>query len=291
MYEKSHESVSSMMDGEIEEFELRRLVQQMGTDDDMQKKWQRYHLSLNVLKGADVQLPKNLDLVGRVSAALENEPALGLNSTTPSQAAIKENAAQSVNEKDDGKIVWWKPLTSMAVAASVTAVVILGGQQISPFTAAVDDPTQLAAIEKGAASDGFMQAQFGAQPTLSNESVAATDVIHNGYGMGQYIQQYRDLVDVKPAAWQVSWLPTGFKKVEHKVSSSTELFVYSDGKDTVTINVEPLGAQMASQGVVNEGNILALGKRADQSFITVVGPVSETIAQKIVQSVKAKNNP
>ena len=277
MYQKSLEPLSAMMDGEIEEFELRRVIERTANDEELKAKWLRYHLAQDIIKGRSVNLSAKIDLVSRVSSALEDEPSYH-------KTSIAEARSSGKSELESGKTLWWKPMASMAVAASVTAAVLLGSQQ---FSAVEGMPAELAS--HSALNSGFPQGQYNSNlSTVSASSQAvAPQVVRTAYGMGQYIQQHRDMTYAKAAAWQVNWLPQGFAKIEHRVTATAEILLFSNGEKNVSINIEPLGAQVASQGMINSDELLAFGVRAKNSFITVVGPVSQDVAAKIAASVDA----
>ncbi|EPJ55469.1 MAG: hypothetical protein OFPI_03510 [Osedax symbiont Rs2] len=280
MYQKSLEPLSAMMDGEIEEFELRRVIERTANDEELKAKWLRYHLAQDVIKGRSVNLSAKIDLVSRVSSALEDEPSYH-------KATIAEAGAKANSELESGRTLWWKPMASMAVAASVTAAVLLGSQQFSALEGMPNANVELAS--QSVVNSGFPQGQYGSNlSTVSASSQAvAPQVIRTAYGMGQYIQQHKDMTYAKSAAWQVNWLPQGFSKIEHRVTATAEVLLFSNGEKNVSINIEPLGAQVASVGMINSDDLLAFGVRAKNSFITVVGPVSQDVAAKIAASVDA----
>ncbi|MGB1238096.1 MAG: MucB/RseB C-terminal domain-containing protein [Pseudomonadales bacterium] len=276
MQQTSLESVSAMMDGEVESFELRRLVERSASDEEVSAKWQRYHLAQDILKGKHVQIDVPSDFAAGISSVIAQEPSYSAQDTVQAKAVASAQA-------DSAKTVaWYKPLASMAVAASVTAVVILGAQQFdqAPVTAAVSADV---AFQAPAPNQNLIQAQF-ANPAPSVESAPKI-----AYGMGQYVEQYRDLTQQRPSAWQVNWLPEGYQKVEHNVTKHAEVMLYSNGTSAVAINVEDLGTQVATSGVLSQGDVLALGQKVDKSFITVVGPLTEEVAQKIAASVEPVN--
>ena len=283
MHEKSFEPISAMMDGEIEEFELRRVIERVSSDDELKDKWARYHLTQDIMQGRSVPVSETVDLVSRVSAALEAEPSYS--STAIDQADKLANKAQSV-ESNETAAQWWKPLASMAVAASVTAAVLLGAQGYST------DPLAQPGIDLAdvsTANAGFPQGRFGTNlaNVSSSNSVTVEQVTANS--MGQNIQLHRDLMSNRAPSWQATWLPQGFSKVTQRVSDKSEVLLYSNGSDTVSVNVEPLGVQVASQSVVTSDNLLAFGISANNKFITVVGDVSVDVAAKIAASVSATN--
>lgn len=275
MYDKSLEPMSAMMDGEIEEFELRRVIERTSNEQALKDKWQRYHLAQDVMQGRDVQVTGSIDLVSRVSAALESEPSFS--STAIASSDVKSGPTTTSDKQ------WWKPMASMAVAASVTAVVLLGAQQynVDPL---INAPASVASNQ----ADALPQSRYGNE--LATVSVNASAKVRSAYGMEQYIEKHQDLTNAKAASWTVNWLPAGYKEVEHRVSSGSEVVLYSNGDKAVSVNIEPLGTQVASQGEFGIDNLLAYGVRSGKSFITVVGQVSSTQAAKIANSISAAKN-
>ncbi len=278
MYEKSLEPISAMMDGEIGEFELRRVVERVSNDQQLKDKWLRYHLAQDVMQGRSVQISEKIDLVSRVSEALAAESSFKIDAALPVEQD-QTPAKQAVNADRNQ---WWKPAASMAVAASVTAVVLLGAQQYGnePLGASIE-VASISVIDQV-----LPPSRFGSE--LSTVSTATKSSQSTAYGMGQYIQKHRDLTFNKEPNWQVKWLPNGFKKAQHQVSSNSETLLYSNGNSAVSINIEPLGSQVASQGVLKTDELVAYGVRANSNFITVVGNVSPQIAAKIAASVVHK---
>jgi sigma-E factor negative regulatory protein RseA len=115
--------VSAQVDGEVEEFELRKLL---ASDDfgSVRTAWQEYQVLGGSLTGVDQRIA-GLDISGRVMAALEAESAL--------QSAPRHSR-------------WWRPVASVAVAASMAAVVVVGvrgfgGDQAAPQMAAAESLT------------------------------------------------------------------------------------------------------------------------------------------------------
>ena len=109
MSERMRESLSALMDDEANELELQRVLSGIGEDAQLRQTWMRYHAVRSTISGQGVA-SLSLDISGRVREALVEEgnplPASKM------QALLK-------------------PLASFAVAASVAAVVVVGGQQLS----------------------------------------------------------------------------------------------------------------------------------------------------------------
>ncbi len=109
MSERMRESLSALMDGESNELELQRVLSGVGDNLELRQTWLRYHAARDAVAGhttADLAL----DISERVRDAL----------------------AAETDVRTAGKIKQLlKPIASFAVAASVAAVVVVGGQQIS----------------------------------------------------------------------------------------------------------------------------------------------------------------
>lgn len=98
--ERDREALSAVMDGEAHELELRRTLDAVSADASLRDRWQRHHLVRDALHG---QFPNDtqIDVSKGVLEALET-----------------------------GKPISRNPLWNMAVAASVTLAVVMGGQQL-----------------------------------------------------------------------------------------------------------------------------------------------------------------
>lgn len=119
MNERSHEELSALMDGEASELEVRRTINALENDVELMRKWRRYHVARSAMQGdfredgaADFA---KLDISAAVSQALAGEPAHTHKEATAS-------GRPGWQEK------FLKPLSSVAVAASVSAMVVLGWQ-------------------------------------------------------------------------------------------------------------------------------------------------------------------
>ena len=74
MSDKLFESISALMDNEVDDLELRRLLKEMETNDELARVWSRYHVARAVLhKELPVSANTSIDLTARVRAALQEE--------------------------------------------------------------------------------------------------------------------------------------------------------------------------------------------------------------------------
>ena len=135
------ETLSAMMDDEAQELELRRFLRDMEAHPEERERWARYQLARAALQG-DAQMPAT-GLADAVRSALEEESA---ESVAPGRG-------------------WLRTVGSFAVAASVTAVVLVGGQQFASTGA--DQQVRVGALPVGVINTVGavpVQASFGNSP-------------------------------------------------------------------------------------------------------------------------------
>ena len=140
--EAIREAMSAVMDGEASEMDLARVLRAVDEDPEARRYWQRLHQSRAGLKGG---LPvDDID----VSQAVRTQ----LDSARPRRLA---------------------PLTSLAVAASVTLAVVFGGQLVEQADVAspVNQLPGMVMPVRGAAP---VQASFGATPTAPTRQQAVS---------------------------------------------------------------------------------------------------------------------
>lgn len=103
---KLRESISALIDGEADELELRRVLANADTQE-VRESWRSYHLQRDMLSGSDMRFA-HIDLSLSIQSALTGE-------ALPAVAGSR----------------WWRPLASMAVAASVAAVVVVSARGLN----------------------------------------------------------------------------------------------------------------------------------------------------------------
>lgn len=112
------EALSALMDNELSDFELRRLLRSIEHRPDLLAVWERYSLTRAALRSEPMRSPsytqERTEFSSRVLAAIAAEPATGTPSLhgRVSRGAVKRNLAR------------------IAVAASVTVAVFLGMQTL-----------------------------------------------------------------------------------------------------------------------------------------------------------------
>ncbi|MCF7982441.1 MAG: sigma-E factor negative regulatory protein [Pseudomonadales bacterium] len=115
MTDNLRESISALMDNEANELELHRLLSSMEQSDEVRNTWKRYQLASFAMKR---NLPKNLniDISAQVAQAIADED-------------IEIETGGMIKQAGWNRLI--KPLTSVAVAASVAFVVVFGALQVN----------------------------------------------------------------------------------------------------------------------------------------------------------------
>ncbi len=279
MADRSNESVSALMDGEIADFELRRTLERIEAEPELTKMWQRYHLVRSVMRNEEVGKP-DLDISSLVMSALDDEPEFST-SDAHMPKHDDEKSAQGTESQ------FWKPLASMAAAASVTAMVILGVQNTNREDVTIADNRPAYTLPANTISNDFVRARFGAQGVIA-ENGQEPEIIRLSQGIERYIDQHKHMLGNQQSSWKASWLPKGFKGLKRDVMAHAEVQVFSNGRNSFTVCVEDYGHQTVPEGVAESGNIVAVGKRMGDQFVTVVGDVPLMIAERIASSVEPR---
>lgn len=147
MSEMMRESLSALMDDEANELELERVLAKVAGDPELRQAWVRYNLARTVAGG---QQPTHLQL--DVSARVRE--AVAGRGQGQGVAGLRQR--------------FLRPLASLAVAASVAAAVVLGGQHLAQLEA---DSYSSQAIASSVSPVGLVnslgassvQASFGTQ--------------------------------------------------------------------------------------------------------------------------------
>lgn len=111
MSERLRESLSAVMDGEANELELERVLSRIGDDEQLRQTWVRYNAVQSMNEGAHIS-HMSMDVSRGVRAALAQDD-------TTEDVTVSSSVQR-----------FFKPLASFAVAASVAATVVIGGQQL-----------------------------------------------------------------------------------------------------------------------------------------------------------------
>lgn len=263
------ESLSALVDGEVSELELRRILKQIEGNPVEADKWRRYHLASAILKNKSYSL-YTTDLSSAVMSAI-------------SESDLKEQNNGSVDHISGRQNHFWKSLASMAVAASVTAVIILGAGWQSPSDEVLATIPTLATNQNTAPSYA-QQARFGGIPSTQFDQ--SSEIIRSQETMQRYVDQHRFYIsDQRYPQWSIGWLPDGFRNIRHESVQHGEVMVFSNGRQAFSVTIEDRGQQSLQEGVSNVGDYIAVGKIKGDKFVTVVGNMPIMIAERIASSV------
>ncbi|MFK7863908.1 MAG: sigma-E factor negative regulatory protein [Pseudohongiellaceae bacterium] len=143
MSEFQSESLSALLDGEADELELRRILQNSEKDSSLLDTWGRYNLVHSVLTSKAT--PVSAGFAGKVAEQLAAESSY-------SEAVCEKSEASSATVVTS----WQQNLTKMAIAASVALVFIVGlqtaNQPGAPAIAVTEAPAELNAPENSGQS-------------------------------------------------------------------------------------------------------------------------------------------
>jgi hypothetical protein len=106
MNQQDLESLSALMDGQLEGAGRERLIARLREDRELQGRWHRFHLIGDCLRG-EASCPGMIDVGERVRRRLESEPTV----LAPHPVPRRRRA-------------WLRPAASLAIAASLGAAVV-----------------------------------------------------------------------------------------------------------------------------------------------------------------------
>lgn len=153
MKDRMNESLSAILDNQANELELERVLAQCEQDPVLRQTWVRYNLAQQAAHGHSIA-HADWDVSARVRSALGGP-------------TVRDTASLPVTFKHS--IV--RPLMSFAVAASVAATVVIGGQQLAQLSSTGSQETDryvsVAAAPVGMVNSlgaSAVQASYGTQP-------------------------------------------------------------------------------------------------------------------------------
>jgi sigma-E factor negative regulatory protein RseA len=177
MSEKLKESLSAVIDGEADEFELRRVLDEVGKDAGLQQSWERYHLIGAVMRRERVMS------VDRIRDAVWNE--LQTDETVEPPAADAPPPLEVVEKSGPGR---W---TAAAVAATVALAVVIGYLQVDSGDGGSMDVPSVAAGTVGGSVEaaGAALAQTEVREVALTSEVSASDQLRTDAYKIYHMQQ------------------------------------------------------------------------------------------------------
>jgi sigma-E factor negative regulatory protein RseA len=138
MTEQLRQSLSAVIDGEADAFELRRVLDELDRDPELRAAWDRYHLVGSVIRGERTPESRTLarTLASRVPLAVrQSVPGAG----TVAQAASGDGAvAGAPREAAPGRVR--RAVLGAALAASIALVAVVGFNVVDSVTTPATAP-------------------------------------------------------------------------------------------------------------------------------------------------------
>lgn len=271
------ESISALMDGEVDELELRRLLSQLAQTPEEAQRWQRYQLTSALLRGeAPVRVPDSFS--ARVMSSLGTQHA---DDGAEQSVATPQQVAQTTRAQP-----FLRSLISMGVAASVTAVLILGGgwllddQSSAPAAVALQEAPVMPHMQARTVGLG---AAAWVDPGIRYQA----DVIRMPESLQRYIDQHRSMQNERPAPeLTLGWIPEGYRIVRRQQTPDGDVLFFSNGESTFSIAIELLEGRELSDDVAYSGDFIAVSKVRAPYFVTVVGDMPLMVADRIAAAIE-----
>lgn len=260
-----YEKLSALMDGETNEFETRRLLQDVQGDKELTDTWRRYHLARSLMREQHIEC--SIDISSSVMAELDSDSA-------PTEVVLPREHS------------FWKASASMAVAASVTFAVLLGVQNFSATDARLTPLDQAGVIDRSASRSGLVPTSLSSPQSTGWSEDESIEVIRLSEGLKSVIDQHqRTVATDTDSGWNVGWLPLGYQPVGTQLGENISTRVFD--RDGVLLSVSIMHKERVGTepGVYTQGALLAYGTAVGSDYISVVGEVSLTEAQQILNSV------
>ena len=272
-----YESISALMDAEATELEVRRILKGAANDYELSETWRRYHLAQTVLKGQSIH--STVDISSGVMAAIDS-----IESPTDSSTHASDDS-----QVDKRKDRWYQGAASMAVAASVTLAVLIGVQTFSNDTG-ISEVRQAGVIERLNANSNILPTSLAGQQAIEDEA-HVIEVIRLSEDMRASINAYRSTLSAMNAPWSPSWLPQGYAETGMQVSDQGTTRLYRNGDALLTLAVQPVNESAPNAGSFSDQGVTALGRIVGDHFVSVVGTLSLSDADRVISSLSWSANP
>ncbi len=165
MSEKLRESLSAIVDDEADEFELRRVLDELEKNSELKTSWDRYHLIGTVMR--DEYSDRAVALREKVWRALDMEQIEDArDADEPIVAPIASGSTRTP---------WLGRLTGLAVAASVAFAVVLGLDTINETPGATTP--EIAAVIKDVGATQTVT--LSSEPQITDEERMAAYIMHH----------------------------------------------------------------------------------------------------------------
>lgn len=166
MSEKMNESLSALMDGEADELELRRTLNEISEKEELRSRWERYHLISAVMK-REPQVDHS-----RIKAGIWAELDLADDSYSD-DILVSSNSTQ-----ESGVRSWGGTLGKITVAATVALAVVFSVDLGTDSNLDSGQPAQL--VAEGSSNELVLHLDPGNETSLPQTLLVADTVAANG---------------------------------------------------------------------------------------------------------------
>jgi len=171
MSEQLKESLSAVMDGEADEFEIRRVLNEAENDPELRGVWERYHLVSSVMRGEGRMLRAD-----RLSARFWTQIDAG------DDAAAADDTTSPAPRAANKRGAWLPRIAGLAVAAGVAAAVLIAFRTGENVTV---PPATVAMVERSSqpafAPFDTQTMRAGAMPTALDLQRAHAYMLHHAH--------------------------------------------------------------------------------------------------------------
>lgn len=200
MSEQLKESLSAVMDGEADEFEIRRVLNEAADDSELRGVWERYHLVSSVIRGEGRK--RGARTLGREFwAQIDADDATTNSEVVPVE--VEPDTARAAP-----RWAWIQRIAGVGVAAGVAAavVIVFGGRTPDDNNAAIQT-AQVSQVQQSdiqttpAAFDDDEQPVDDVYPSSLDLQRAQAYMLHHAHQVA-LTNQTRTVPFVKVAAFQ-----------------------------------------------------------------------------------------
>lgn len=181
------ELLSALMDGEsVDE----ALILELEQSSESQDTWLNYHLISDVVKGESA-IAAGWDIAGGVAAALESEPSHSVKQVETTVEPLVIESQPTPKQAKKYLPAWLSQFGQVAIAASVTLVVVLGAQQYGASSNGGETATQQSPVLQTVPFSGSVEPVSLNRSSLSNnETVSEAKKLEQRRRINAMLQDY-----------------------------------------------------------------------------------------------------
>lgn len=289
MTEGIKESLSALVDDEADEFETRRVIDEIARDQELSDKWHRYHLVRAVIRGTLVSsgMRERLWRVLDVQDAQEQKQA----------DTVDHKRDDALDSGPNNRNHFYR-VTGLGIAAAVAIVVIFLYRDQT--RSATDLSAPVAAVVPSSSMMVPSQNDLTRVQAYMQQHVRHTSGVNSAKPIPKpEVASLRDGPEsLGLLRWQVGWIPDGFRmtavdpRSPSNIKRDVNMMMYSDGFSAFSVFVESMPETGAGDWVSRDGDTVIVRTPVplpNQKLVTVVGEVSTPTATRIARSIQYRH--